>query len=132
MVPHEQSHASSLHPQLLSVLRFEARTSVDGHAEGVQPARHPGRVQFLSSLVQSVALHNGKLIITSGWDRKVKFCRGRALTDLHLMSHTSALAVVTCYMYFSCSSLSESVRWATYLNMAASQQIKPEIHSQLQ
>jgi hypothetical protein len=61
MVVDEQSHTSAVYSQLLPVFRLKARTSADGHEEGVQPARDPGGVQFLSSSVQSLALHYGKL-----------------------------------------------------------------------
>lgn len=61
MVPHEQSYASSLHSQLLLVLRSEARTSGDGHTEGLQPAADSGRLQLLPSPIQSLALYYGKL-----------------------------------------------------------------------
>jgi hypothetical protein len=55
MVPHEQPYASSVNSGLLFILRSEARTSANGHEEGVQSPKDPCRIQLLSSHIQPLA-----------------------------------------------------------------------------
>jgi hypothetical protein len=44
MVPHEQPYASSVNSGFLLILRSEARTSANGHTEGVQSPKDPCRI----------------------------------------------------------------------------------------
>lgn len=59
MVPHEQPYANCVNSGLLLIFRSEARTSADGHTEGVQSPKDPCRIQLLSSHIQPLAQYYG-------------------------------------------------------------------------